>query len=1024
MKLSSFTVRHSILTSMIALIVVILGVIALRQLPLDLMPDITFPVLSINTSYANSSPQIVEQLITRPIEEAMSAVPGVEQITSDSAEGSSGVRLSFAWGTNLEAAANDVRDRLDRVIGSLPDDADRPRLFKFDPSSAPILSLGVFGDIDPVHLRRLIDEQLSYRLERVDGVASVDIWGGDVRQVQVNLMPDRLQVLGLSVDQVLTRIRAANLESPIGTVTDGSFQRSLRASALYENLDQLRDTVVAVRDGTPIALRQVADVVDGSAKVTRIARINGQPGIRIAVSKQSGRNTVEVARLLGREVERIRQDYPQLEMIVINDSSRHIRNAVSNVGTSALYGGLIAAVVLLFFLRSVRSTIVISLSIPLSMVATFVMMYAGGFTLNVMSLGGLAMGVGMMVDNSIVVLENTYRLRQAGLPAAEAAVQGAGEVTSAVVASTLTTIVVFLPLVFTRGISGIMYKQLALVVSFALIASLVSALTLVPMMSARLLVRQLNSREGRLVKALGRVLAGMERAYGVLLDRVLKHPGVTVIVVAAALAACMMLVPLIGSELMPASDEGEVRLSGELAVGTRLELTDLLFRGLEKRTLELVPEARTMLSSVGGGGRGSGSSTGQVNLTLAPMRERKRSDADVADALRRGLAGTPGVTLRTRTSQSSFMPGMGGQGAERVQIEVRGQDLAAGRALAGRIREIVQEVPGITDVQFSQVEGAPEDLLVVDRRRVAELDLTMQQVTSLLRTLVGGSQAGTFREASSEYPIVVRLAEQDPFDLESLLALPVINGQGRAVPLKNVVSVRRQIGPTVIERTDQERMITLRANTSGRDVGSIVAEARERLRAVPVASGLSVRFSGDWEQQRESFRELAISIALSLLLIYMVMAGLYESLRDPFIIMFSIPLAAIGVLLMLFLTRTTFNIQTWIGVLMLGGIVVNNAILLVDTMNHLRRREGMALAEAVREAGRRRLRPVLMTSLTTIVGLLPLALGLGEGGELQAPLARTVIGGLTSATFITLLFIPALYLLFERGRERRKRAAA
>jgi HAE1 family hydrophobic/amphiphilic exporter-1 len=1009
---------------MIALIVIILGVIALRQLPLDLMPDISFPVLSINTTYTNSSPQIVEQLITRPIEEAMGAVPGVEQITSESAEGSSDVRIFFAWGTNLEAAANDVRDRLDRVIPRLPEDAERPRLFKFDPSSFPIMFLGLYGNVDPVYLRRLIDDQLTYRLERIDGVASVDIWGGVEREIQVNLLPDRLQVLGLSVDQVLSRINAANLESPVGAVTDGSFRRSLRASALYENLDQLRDTVVAVRDGTPIALRQVAEVVDGNAEVTRIARINGQPGIRMSVSKQSGRNTVEVARLLRAEVERIRQDYPQIGLIVINDSSRYIQNALSNVGTSALYGALIAAGVLLFFLRSMRSTLIISISIPFSIIATFVLMYASGFTLNVMSLGGLAMGVGMMVDNSIVVLENSYRLRQTGRPAVEAAVEGAGEVTAAVVASTLTTLVVFLPLVFTQGISGIMYKQLAIVVSFSLIASLVSALTLVPMMSARMLARPLDSGGGRIVQTLDRAHGMMERVYGTWLDRALRHPGATVVIVAAGLAASLALVPFIGSELMPASDQGEVRMSGELAVGTRLELTDQTFHSLEARTKEAVPEAQTMLSSVGGGFHGSGSSTGQISLTLVPRSQRSRSDAEIAEALRRRLSDTPGVTVRTRTSQSMFMPRMGGSGAERVQIEVRGQDLDAGRALALRILEIVQEVPGITDILFSQEAGAPEDLLVVDRRRVAELDLTMQQVTSLLRTLVGGTQAGIFREAASESPIMVRLAEQDPFNLQSLLSLPVINGQGQAVPLNNVISVRRQIGPTVIARTDQERMTTLLANTSGRDVGSIVADARQRLRSLPVPSGLSVRFSGDWEEQNESFRELAISIALSLLLIYMVMAGLYESLRDPFIIMFSIPLTAIGVLLMLFLTRTTFNIQTWIGVLMLGGIVVNNAILLVDTMNLLRRRDGMKLMEAVSEAGRRRLRPVLMTSITTMVALLPLALGLGEGGELQAPLARTVIGGLASGTFITLLFIPALYLLFERRRERRKKAAA
>jgi len=1024
MKLSSFTVRHPILTTMIALIVVILGFVALRRLPLDLMPDISYPVLSINTSYPNSSPPIVEQLISRPIEEAMGAVPGVEEITSVSSEGSSNVQLSFAWGTNLETAAADVRDRLDRVIPRLPDDADRPRLFKFDPANIPVMTLGAYAEVDPIYLRELIDEQVAYRLERVDGVASVDVFGGVQREIQVDLLPDRLQLLGLSVDQVIGRIQTANVETPLGSVTQGSYERTLRSSALYENLDELRDTVVAVRQGSPIPLAQVAQVSDGSVKVTRIARINGRPGIRLSVSKQSGRNTVEVAGQVRRELERVRADFPQLELVVLNDNSRYISGALRNVGTSALYGALIAVGVLLFFLRSLASTLVIAVSIPFSIIATFVLMYASGFTLNIMSLGGLAMGVGMMVDNSIVVLENGFRLRQGGQPAAEAAVQGAGEVTAAVTASTLTTLVVFLPLIFIRGVSGVMYKQLALVVSFSLICSLVSALTLVPMLSARLLARAgKGAAEPPLVRSLGRALGRIEQAYSDLLARALNRPLLTVAAIVLAMAASLLLVPLIGSELMPATDEGQVRINGEMEAGTRLELTDQAFQDLERRTREAVPEIQTMVSSVGGGFRSSGTSTGQISLTLLPRRQRGRSDAQVADDLRRRLGGTPGLTLRTRTSQGFFLMRGGSSNTERIQIEVRGYDLNAGRELAGRIRELIEEAPGVTDVQLSQEAGVLEDLVVVDRRRVAQLNLTVAQVTSLLRTLIAGTQAGTFREADTEVPIVVRLAGRESFDLERLLDLPVVNGDGSSVPLSNVVSLRRQPGPMAIERKDQERLLTVFVNTSGRDVGSIVADLRARLRVLPVPPGFTILFTGDWQEQRESFRELAISILLSLLLIYMVMAGLYESLRDPIVVMFSIPLASIGVLAMLFLTGTTFNIQTWIGVLMLGGIVVNNAILLVDTTNLLRRRDGLPLREAILTACSRRLRPVLMTSLTTMVGLLPLALGLGEGGEVQAPLARTVIGGLTSSTFITLLFIPSLYLLFERRREKKRRLA-
>jgi HAE1 family hydrophobic/amphiphilic exporter-1 len=1022
MKIPAFAVRHPILTSMVAMIVVILGFIAARRLPLDLMPDISYPVLSISTSYPNSSPTIVEQLITRPVEEAMSAVPGVEEVTSTSSEGNSRVQLSFAWGTNLEAAAADVRDRLDRVVPRLPDDADRPRLFKFDPATIPIMILGAYGEIDPVYLRQLIDEQVAYRLERVDGVASVDVFGGEQREIQVNLLPDRLQLLGVPADQVVARLQSANVEVPLGSVVQGNYERGLRSQALYENLDQLRDTVVAVRQGGPIPLSQVASVSDGSVKVTRIARINGRPGIRLSVSKQSGRNTVQVAAQVRRELGRVRADFPQLELTILNDNSRYIRDALKNVATAALFGALIAVGVLLFFLRSFFSTLIISISIPFSIIATFVLMYFTGITLNVMSLGGLAMGVGMMVDNSIVVLENSFRLRQGGMPADEAAIQGGGEVTSAVIASTLTTVVVFLPLIFIRGMSGVMYKQLALVVTFALLASLVSALTLVPMMASRLLVRLPEDRG--IVRGLRQAFGRLEKLYAGLLEGVLRRPLLTVGVIVLAMGACLLLVPLIGSELMPAADEGQVRVSGELEPGTRLELTDQAFRTLEQRALEATSETQTMVTSVGGGYRSSGTNSGQISLALVPRRQRSRSDSQIAEDLRRRLGGAPGMTLRTRISQGFFMMRGGSSNVERVQIEVRGFDLGTARKLAGRVRELVQDAPGVTDVQLSQESGVPEDLVVVDRRRVAELNLTVEQVTGLLQTLVAGTQAGNFREVNTEVPIMVRLAGGDTMGMERLLAMPVVSSEGRSVPLANVVSLRRQDGPVAIERKDQERLVTVYVNTAGRDVGSIVSDLRARLRALPVPAGFTIQFTGEWEQQSENFRELAISILLSLLLIYMVMAGLYESLRDPFVVMFSIPLSSIGVLAMLFLTGTTFNIQTWIGVLMLGGIVVNNAILLVDTMNLLRRRDGLPLREAVQLAGSRRLRPVLMTSLTTIVGLLPLALGLGEGGEMQAPLARTVIGGLLSSAIITLLFIPCLYLLFERRRERHPKAEA
>ena len=563
MNLARQSVQRPVLTTMVALIVVILGVISLQRLPIDLMPDISYPSLSVFVSYTNADPKVVEQLITKPIEEAMAAVPGIEEINSTSSEGQSSVRLAFAWGTDLEAAASDVRDRLDRVMGRLPDGVERPRMFRFDASSFPIMALGIVSDIDQVELRAIVEDQVSYRLERVPGVASAEVWGGLGRQVQINLVPERLEALDIPVDQILARVKAANVQAPVGTLYEGRAQRTLRTSGLLASLPQIEETTVAVRQGVPVRLGQVAEISDSFARPTRIARINGRPGIRLAVSKQSGKNTVEVAKAVRQEIERLRRDLPQLEISIINDSSTFISSSIGNVGNAAVYGGLIALLVLLFFLRSVPSTLIIATSIPLSIIATFALMYFSGFTLNIMSLGGLALGVGMLVDNSIVMLENIYRLRETGEGATEAAIKGSAEVGVAVVASTLTTLVVFLPLVLVRGISGVMYKQLAVVVSFALACSLVSALTLVPMMSAKILKPrtadpQGNGR-GRLAHLTGGLLARLDRVYNSSLAAVLRRPALTLGIVGLMLAGSVLLATRIGFELMPRTDEGSVQ---------------------------------------------------------------------------------------------------------------------------------------------------------------------------------------------------------------------------------------------------------------------------------------------------------------------------------------------------------------------------------------------------------------------------------------------------------------------------------
>ncbi|MGB8952328.1 MAG: efflux RND transporter permease subunit [Candidatus Aminicenantales bacterium] len=1027
MKLPQFSVNHPIFTIMLALIMILLGMVSFLRLPIDLMPDISYPTLSISTSYTNASPEEIEELITRPIEGAMSAVPGVEEVSSVSSEGSSNVRISFTWGTNLDAAANDVRDRLDRIIPVLPEDVERPRLRKFDPSSFPILILGASSDLDPIHTRRLIDNQIKYRIERVPGVASLDIWGGFQREIHVNLHADKIKALGLPLDLILNKIRSENVDVPAGFIERGNFEVLIRTPGVYTNLEEIRNTVIAIRDKVPIQLKEIANVEDTWQKIRRIVRINGKPGIRLSISKQSGKNTVEVAKAVLKEIEQIHRDFPQISLIPIIDSSKYIRNAISNVGMAAFYGGLLAILVLLFFLRNLRSTTVIAIAIPISIIATFALIYFGGFTLNIMTLGGLALGIGMLVDNSIVVLENIYRLQETGEPPFKAAINGTGEVSSAIVASTLTTLAVFLPLIFLRGMTGIMFKQLSYVVSFSLFCSLVVALTLVPLLSSRVLrvttIADSTHKSWRvkLFRRTGLYFTIIENKYKELLHYSLNHRTLVLGIAGALFVGSLFLIRLVGNEFMPAADEGEVRVSGEMEVGTRLGIMEEKFQTIAAIVKKEVPEAQSMVESVGGSGfRSSGSHIGEIRISLVPEKMRSRSSDDVSDSLRQKLSGIPGVRTRIRSGQGLFILRMGQSGGDRVQIEIRGYDLETADALAQQVMALVEKVDGVTDARLSRESGTPEEIIVIDRQKTADMKLTVSQIAYTLQTFLSGTQASNFREGGEEFWIRVQVQDAEKMSLDDLLDLTLTNSEGQPVMLKNVVSVRPRKGPVQIERKDQERIITVSANISGRDMGSIISDIRERLRSLPVPRDFNILFTGDYEEQQKAFRELLFGLILALLLVYMIMASLYESLRGPFIVMFSIPLAVIGVIWMLFLTNTTFNVQSYIGCIMLGGIVVNNAILLVDYTNLLRRRDGFPMREAIEEAGRRRLRPILMTATTTIMAMIPLALGLNEGGEAQAPLARAVIGGLLSSTLITLVIVPVVYSIFE-GMHKEKR---
>lgn len=1031
MNFAQGSVKRPILTTVIFLVIITLGIVSFWRLSIDLMPEVTYPTISVITNYSNVGPQEMEELVTRPIEEALAAVQGVEEITSSSSEGTSSVRVSFAWGTDLDVAANDVRDRIDRVMGRLPEDITRPMIRKFDLSAFPIMMIGISSNMNPLDLRQLVEDQVKYRLERVPGMAAIDIRGGLMREIHVDLKAAQLKALGLSTEAIINALRNENRNIPAGLYQRGNLEVLVRTQGDFRSLDEIEKTVVAVKQGTPILIRDVADVSDSWQEVRDYVRIDGKNGLRISVNKQSGANTVTVAEAVKAELARINQDIPQIKLIPLMDTSTYIKRSISNVGQSTLIGGILAVIILFLFLRNISSTGIIATAIPISIIATFGLMYFGGFTLNIITFGGLALGIGMLVDCAIVVLENIYRHREQGAGPIPSALIGTSEVSSAIIASTLTTIVVFFPVVFLRGMSGIMFQQMAFVVAFSLLCSLIVALTLVPMLASRFLRYQPAehySGENWLHKIYAvseDTFRRVERKYSQILKWALSHRRVVIFSTLGLFIISVFLIRFIGVELMPAADEGEVRVNLEMAVGTRLDLIDQAARTVERIVQQEVPEMTSMVTRVGGSGWGSsGGHTAEVRVALVAQKDRKRSSEQIANDLRKKLVGLPGVTVRTRAGQGLFILRMGSSAGDNVSVEIRGYDLKTAHELAQRVEQVVKRVPGITDTKISREEGSPEQVIRIDRQKAADLGLSVVRIGNTLQTAIGGTAASYFRDAGKEYRILVRLSEEDRKNLTDLLDLTVVNSRGEPIILRNVVEAVPQEGPVRIERKDQERIITINANFTGRDMGSVISDIRKELRAIPVPKDFAITFGGDYEEQQKAFRELMFGFALAILLVYLVMAGQFESWRDPFVVLFSIPMAVIGIALTMILTGTIFSMQAFIGCIMLAGIVVNNAILLVDYTNQLRRNEGLALMEAITLSGSRRLRPILMTTLTTVLGLLPLSFGLGEGGETQAPLARVVIGGLLSSTLITLVLIPVVYSIFEQKILTKKNKSA
>lgn len=1018
MNLPSFSVRRPIFTSMVTLTLVILGSVSLSRLQIDLLPSIELPTASVRTSFEGASPEVMERLITQIIEEIVATVPGVEEITSRSEEGQSRVNVQFVWGTDLDSAAIDLRATIEDEINELPDDITRPRVSKFDIDSFPVVIMGISSALDPIELTQLIEDRIRYRFTQIAGVAQFDFWGGFPRELRVEVDPDKITALGLELSDLLDALNDANLDRPAGKIEDGNFEVILRAPAQFETVGEIEDTVIGLREGAAIRISDVANVVDTYEKPTRIIRINQERGIRIAIRKQAAANTVEVSNRILREIEKINDEFPQINVVPVINQGNFIQRSIQNVARSVLYGGGLAILILLFFLRTIRSTLVISLSIPISIIATFSLVYFGGLTINLMTLGGLALGVGMMVDSSIVVLENIFRRRdENGESPPEAAARGAQEVGPAILASTITTLVIFLPVVFVQGVSGLLFKELAYVIAFALVCSLVLSLSVVPMLSSILLRQKTEERRQApwIEYFKTRTTAGFEslnNGYHRLLHGALRHRLFVVCGSFGLLGVSLLIAPFIGTEFLPPSDEGEVRVDGEMEVGTKLELLDRQTRIMESIVYPAVPEAIASVVSVR-------ENEGRIRMSLTPASQRSRSNVEIAADLRERLEGqVPGMEIRVRAPQGQFLLNRLIGGDEGLTVEIRGFDLPTLRALSKRVAEKMGGIAGITDVRESDDGTTPQQELVLDRAKVANLGFNPRDVTQLIETAIAGSQAGNFQTEGNSHRILVQLKDAEKRSLDEVLNLTLRTESGQNVALRNLVTTQSSRAPLQINRKYQQRQVTVSGNVAGRPLGDVAQDLQAALDQIPRPDNYDLIVAGNYKEQQESFRQLVSALLLSLVLVYMVLACQYESFRDPLIVMVATPMAGIGVLLTLWLTSTTLNLQSAIGCIMLGGIVVNNAILLVDQASRLRIDEKLGVQDAVLEAGRRRLRPILMTTLTTILGLLPLALGIGEGSDAQAPLARAVVGGLAGSTLISLVLIPVVYTLCHRDAAR------
>jgi len=1030
MKIPELAVNRKVSAAMLAMILVVMGSIAFTQLGLDFFPDIEFPTVSVITIYSGASSEDIENIITRPLEQIINTVERVKKVTSTSSEGVSVINVEFEWGTNLNFGAEDIRDQVSRYENFLPEEADDPLVLKFNLGQFPILFGGITAERPTVELKELIEDEVSPRLERIEGVASVNVQSMDVREILVDIDKTALESFNLSFDQILTALRMENLNLPAGHIIQRHTDILVRTLGEFTTITDIQDTIVGTSPtGQPVYLHDVAGVKDGLKELRYASRIQGSRGVIYFISKQSGANTVIVAEAAKKELERIKTMLPpDVKFYDFMDQSEMIRAVVRRTESNAIIGGILAVILIFFFLGNWRPTLIIALAIPLSIITTFIALYFAGYTLNLLTLGGLALGVGMLVDNAIVVIESIFRHIEEGKKKDEAAKRGASEVGMAITASTLTTIAVFFPMVFAKGITARLTRSLALSIAFSLFASLFVALTVVPMI-ASLLFKERGNPTAEVNKKRKFQFDWAKRFYKKTLHAALRRRRWVLGGVIGAFFLSFIVIPFVGTEFMPSMDREMIILRIKMPVGTSLEETQRVALMVEK-LMEGRPEVKTVSLNVGSqaeedpfdsssGFANTGTHEAIVWVSLTKLEERDKRDVEILEEIRQKLPRLQGVKFEALDMGQM----MSGGSSAPVEIKIFGKDLGALKGYADQMTEMIREVEGLRDVTHSLAEGKPEFHIQINREKASRLGLKVSQIANTVQTASQGRVATRLREGNEEIDIRVRFEKDFRDSLEDIKNIPIMTPMNKTIRLDQVATIVPGEGPISIMREDQSRKITVSANIVGRDLGSVVRDIKRRLSGLEksLPAGYFLEYGGQFEDMQETFMIMAGAFALATLLVYMIMASQFESFKHPFVIMFTIPLAMIGVNMALIITGKPVSLYILIGLVLLAGIAVNNGIVMVDYVNQLRRR-GVEKREAILEGCTVRLRPVLATALTTILGMLPMAIDTSSGGEMRTPLAITVIGGLFATTFLTLYVIPILYSLMDKISFREKKA--